>query len=45
MSFAKKMGREQKRRNKHFKALAEYSAKKGELAQEGRLSMLKAGSI
>lgn len=28
MSFAKKMGRAQKRRNKHFKALTEYSAKK-----------------
>lgn len=33
MSFAKKMGREQKRRNKHFKALAEYSAKKGASAR------------
>ena len=33
MSFAKKIGREQKRRNKHFKALAEYSAKKGASAR------------
>lgn len=33
MSFAKKIGREQKRRNKHFEALAEYSAKKGASAR------------
>lgn len=33
MSFAKKMGREQKRRNKHFEAVAEYSAKKGASAR------------
>ena len=28
MSFAKKMGREQKRRNKHFRAIADYGVKK-----------------